>query len=398
MEHEGQKQPNPTRKGFLLARVFLVLWIVVALVNALLPSKEISVRERRALAGFPEFTLQRVLDGRFEEEFEAYAKDQVLGRDALVTLNAAGSRALGNVYASGVWIGKDGWLIEDPVRLSPENEPPALAAVRRLASGWGFEVALAVIPEAAEILYDRLPWAADGAALAGTCRTSWAALLDAHPLPGVTVCDTAPALSAAVSRTQVYYRTDHHWTTAGALAALPVILEGLGKEAGTFELLKVCDSFRGTLASASGVYGTADEIDVPVPVGRPDEPVLVQVDGENGLRTSVYRLDALSSDDPYLVFMGGNYGKCTITTGETGKGRLLVFKDSYFNCLLPMLLEQYSEIVLIDPRYFDDDPELLLLSMQDAQVLVCYSRAGFLTDLRLNRIIPERAAGLQPDR
>ena len=135
-----------------------------------------------------------------------------------------------------------------------------------------------------------------------------------------------------------------------------------------------------------------------MPVGRPDEPVLVQVDGENGLRTSVYRLDALSSDDPYLVFMGGNYGKCTITTGETGKGRLLVFKDSYFNCLLPMLLEQYSEIVLIDPRYFDDDPELLLLSMQDAQVLVCYSRAGFLTDLRLNRIIPERAAGLQPDR
>ena len=55
-----------------------------------------------------------------------------------------------------------------------------------------------------------------------------------------------------------------------------------------------------------------------------------------------------------------------------------------------MLLENYSEITVVDPRYFDGDPKLLLLSMQGADVLVLYSRATFLTDQSLERLVPER--------
>ena len=417
MDRKDLNKRKMIRRGFILAMVFMLLWVLASAVNAFFPKRSMSVSERRTLAGFPKITLSRLLDGRFESDFEEYAKDQIMGRDALAALDAAVSRGTGNVLSSGVWIGKDGWLIEDPERWDGEELPSALLGVNRLAGEWGYDVTLAVIPEAAEILPDRLPWAADGEKLAEKCRTSWEELLK-HLDPAVRTADVTSALQhAAEKRSEdqkpqegqgasekqnpqdglpvtanedLYYHTDHHWTTFGAKTALPVILGSLGETAGEYELLKVCGDFQGTLASISGVHRVKDEIYIAAPKDRASEPVIVRVDGEEGVRTSVYSMEGLRSSDPYTVFMGGNYGRFTVTTAESGKGKLLVFKDSYFNCLLPMLLENYSEITVVDPRYFDGDPRLLLLSMKDADVLVCYSRATFLSDQSLGRLVPEK--------
>ncbi len=390
MDQRERQKRTLMRRGFLLAMIFMGLWTAASLVNAFFPKKAMSTSERRMLAQFPEVSLSRLLDGRFEEDFEEYAKDQIMGRDALAALDVSVSRGMGNAYSSGVWISQDGWLLEDPEIWTLEDTPSALEGVNRLAEEWGFDVTLAVIPEAAEILADRLPWAANGAKLSEACRSSWEKLLHEKLRPGVTVCDVSEAMTAAAEKEDVYYHTDHHWTTQGALASLPVIMKGLGGQTGAFKLLKVCSDFQGTLASVSGVHSTQDEIWIPVPEGRRTEPIIVRVEGEEGVRTSVYSMEGLNSDDPYTVFMGGNYGRFTVTTGEAGKGTLLVLKDSYFNCLLPMLLENYSEIVVVDPRYYDGDPELLLLSMKGAKVLVCYSRATFLADQSLSRLVPER--------
>ena len=402
MDQKDLHKRKMIRRGFILAMVFMFLWVLASVVNAFFPKRAMSTAERRALAGFPQITLQRLLDGRFEADFEEYAKDQIMGRDALAALDASVSLGTGNVLSSGVWIGKDGWLIEDPeIWDGSEEIPSALEGVNRLTEDWGFEVTLAVIPEAGEILSDKLPWAANGRKLAERSKASWETLLTEHLDSSVRVSDVTGVFledaeegRAADQGTEgsqdLYYHTDHHWTTYGAMKALPVILNSLGQKAGEYELLRVCEDFQGTLAAISGVHGVKDEIYVPAPKGRDDEPVIVRVEGETGVRTSVYSMEGLKSDDPYTVFMGGNYGKFTVTTGEAGKGKLLVLKDSYFNCLLPMLLENFSEITVVDPRYYDGDPELLLLSMKGTPVLVCYSRSTFLTDQSLGRLIPER--------
>ena len=408
MDRREADKRKMIRRGFLLAMVFMLLWVLASVVNAFFPKRSMSARERRALQGFPEITLARLLDGRFEADFEEFAKDQIVGRDALVSLDAVVSRGTGNVLSSGVWIGKDGWLIEDPVIWdSGEEIPSALEGVNRLAEEWGFDVTLAVVPEAAEILPEKLPWAADGEKLAKRSRESWDALMAAYLGADVKVAEVTEALREAAEKeaeknadadaaegrkkaAELYYHTDHHWTTYGARATLTAILEPLGETAGTYELLKVSDSFQGTLASMAGVHSTQDEIYVAAPKDREDVPVIIRIEGTEGIRTSVYSMEGLQSDDPYTVFMGGNYGKLTVTTGQADKGKLLVLKDSYFNCLLPMLLENFSEITVVDPRYYDGDPEMLLLSMKDAKVLVCYSRATFLTDQSLGRLVVEK--------
>ena len=400
MDHREADKRKMIRRGFLLAMVFMLLWVLASVVNAFFPKRSMSARERRALQGFPEITLARLLDGRFEADFEEFAKDQIVGRDALVSLDAAVSRGTGNVLSSGVWIGKDGWLIEDPVIWdSASGEiPSALEGVNRLAKDWGFDVTLAVVPEAAEILPDKLPWVADGEKLAKRSQESWDALMAAYLGANVKVAEVTEALREAAEKNadadaaegrkkaaELYYHTDHHWTTYGAQTALTAILKPLGETAGTYELLKVSDSFQGTLASMAGVHSVQDEIYVAAPKDRADVPVIIRIEGTEGIRTSVYSMEGLQSDDPYTVFMGGNYGKFTVTTGQAARGKLLVLMASYFNCLLPMLLENFSEITVVDPRYYDGDParggekltdghtplknKLTIISMHDQRLL-----------------------------
>lgn len=379
---------NRKKRRRLIAGIFLILWAVFALVNAFFPPKKTSVRERRELAAFPSVTLERLLDGRFESDFETYASDQILGRDVFATINMVYNRILGVPEINGVWIGRDGWLLQDPEKV-PSEAPGALLAVNRLSDDWGFRVTLAVVPDAASVMEDKLPLGAKGEKI-GEIENDFDALLDRGLNETVRVADVYEALSAASETTEVYYRTDHHWTTEGAYAALPVILKTFGKEAKSYRMLPVTDEFQGTLSSKSGIYNSKDVICIPVSEADPDVPVTVKTEGKDGLRTSVFSAEGLQSDDPYRVFLGGNDGMVTVTTGREG-GRLLVFKDSYFNCLLPMMLENFSEIVIIDPRFYDGDPERLLLSMRDAEVLVCYSMSGFLSDRYLSWVVPERS-------
>ena len=51
---------------------------------------------------------------------------------------------------------------------------------------------------------------------------------------------------------------------------------------------------------------------------------------------TIYDRSALEQKDKYTVFFGGNYPRVDVyTTAETGK-TLLLFKDSYTNCLMPV--------------------------------------------------------------
>ena len=74
MDQNERQKRILMRRGFLLAMIFMGLWTAASLVNAFFPKKAMSSSERRALAQFPKVSIGRLLDGRFEEDFEEYAK------------------------------------------------------------------------------------------------------------------------------------------------------------------------------------------------------------------------------------------------------------------------------------------------------------------------------------
>ena len=85
--------------------------------------------------------------------------------------------------------------------------------------------------------------------------------------------------------------------------------------------------------------------------------------------------------------MGGNYAEVDIsTTAGTGKN-LMIIKDSYANCFIPMLTPYYDKIIVIDPRYFYDDIYTIAQINKVNEVLFMYNVNSFVDDNSLRDII-----------
>ena len=66
---------------------------------------------------------------------------------------------------------------------------------------------------------------------------------------------------------------------------------------------------------------------------------------------------------------------------------LLLFKDSYANCLIPMLTPYFSKIVVIDPRYFNDSLAAVMDETPFTHVLFVYNLNTFLEDQSLAEVL-----------
>ena len=62
-----------------------------------------------------------------------------------------------------------------------------------------------------------------------------------------------------------------------------------------------------------------------------------------------YNFSMLDTSDKYAVFMGGNYAHVSVFSSEK-KPKLLLFKDSFANAVIPFLSLHFN-IDVIDPRY-----------------------------------------------
>ena len=78
-----------------------------------------------------------------------------------------------------------------------------------------------------------------------------------------------------------------------------------------------------------------------------------------------------------------------IQSTQTEKRRLLVFKDSYANCFLPLLASYYREIVVIDPRYYTGKLSSVMSDKQFDDVLFLYNANTFFEDRMLAGVLDE---------
>ncbi len=239
-----------------------------------------------------------------------------------------------------------------------------------------------LVPSPATVLRDKLPCHAvlyDDALLykeAGEILTSGSLL------------DIRGALQEASKTEQVYYKTDHHWTLAGAEVGYRAYCETVGRKAydrESFDVREISDSFYGTL------YSKALDCDAQPDVMSAAQSlpaVAVQCDGRE--QKGIYDTRKLGEKDKYAYFFGGNYGEVIIRSREEGtekQPKLLVIKDSFANSMIPFLLQDYSEIRMLDMRYFKASVAGYLKKFQPAEILVLYEMSNFAQDKNLNKLM-----------
>ena len=366
-----------------MAGIFLVFLIVAFAFNLFSKDKKYSESENRMLAQKPVFSMANLTSGKYMKDMEDYVTDQFFIRDKWINLKVLEDLALGKKESNGVYIGKKDYLMEIPTAPNQKALDNNLDAISNFsASHPDINTVMTLIPNAAYIYDHLIPRNAPVRDQEKDIKYVMNAVSTS-----LNFVDLTKTMSSHKEE-DIYYKTDHHWTTLGARYAFDALSTALGIEKPTqeYKIYPVTHSFQGTLASKSGYDKALDTIEIYVPQGVNTDCVVNFTD-EGEKTASVYESAALEKKDKYEVFFGGNHTRIDISTPMEGKKNLLLFKDSYANCFIPFLVPYYRNIIVIDPRYFYDDIESLISDNEITDVLFLYNVNTFLGDNSLGDVL-----------
>lgn len=372
-----KKKINKKQSSYFKALFIIIAVVILALdvIFILLPDKKVSETENRSLEQFPRLNFTTLTNGRFETRFDRYVADQFPARDTWVGMKSTTDILSGKTENNNIFLGKNGYLIQNMSIPNDETYQEKLGDIRTLKNSHPEVYFNALVaPTALSVLSDYLPANAvhtDGDAFFERVKADISGM-------GVAFTDVRGALRKAAEEEQVYYRTDHHWTTPGAYAAYKEMAKELelpGKDA-KYKPLLVSDSFKGTL-SASSAFRTSETDPVYVYLPEEEIPYSVFYVSEGKMTASFYDAECLNARDHYTIFFNGNHPEIKIETAAVDRGNLLIIKDSYANCFVPFLAPDFKKIIMVDPRYFTGDIDALISSEQIDTVFYIYNISTF---------------------
>ncbi len=381
------------KKEFISVVLFTAV-LAVGGIAAARGQREYSDNENRYLTQFPSANVQNVMTGEAQKELTDAFNDQFPGRDGWTGLSTRVKKWIGMKDVGGVYLGKDHYYFEKIMNqdISRTDYFQNLRFVNRLAAlSPGSQTTVMLVPPPGRILRDKLPAHAslyDADAMYKTAKET---------LQGAKLLDLRQELQQArktnkgtkdnrKKETQVYYRTDHHWTQYGAYVGYRAYSESTGRKAASytsFEIRKLSDDFYGTLYSkALDRDAVPDTIEIPQKLPEAESIC----DGRK--MDEIYDMTKKDQKDKYAVYFGGNYGEVDIKMKHPDSDRtLLIFKDSFANSMVPFLMKDYAQIRMIDLRYFKKSVRKYLEENPADEVLVLYEMSSFAQADQLNKLM-----------
>lgn len=383
---EKEKRKRRKRIYVVMAAVFIGMILLISLTNLLHKDKAFSDHENRALAMRPEISISSLVSGRFMSQYEEYVSDQFVGRNFWVQLKTTADSIGGKKEENGVFNGRDSYLLEDISVPDEEKIKENLNSMTAFSKKYeDVTMQVMLVPNAANILEKKLPTfavVADQSKMLKEVRSTLGSDLD--------WIDVEKTMKKYRNE-DIYYRTDHHWTTLGAYYAFQDARSQLGlegKEKVKMSAFGVSNNFNGSLSAVSGYQtGYKEAIYIYLPEDTDAPQVIVNYVEEQKKTASLYDSSKLEERDQYSVFLGGNHAlieiKSTVETGE----RLLVIKDSYANCFVPFLAPYFREIQVVDPRYYVGGLNKLMEDNDIDRVLFLYNANTFFEDRTLAGVL-----------
>lgn len=386
--------------------IFSIIFLTTAIVFVTYPRSTYSELEKRDLATFPKFDIQKLAEGKFTTEVTAWFSDSEPYRDVFMTLsmnikdyiklNVGGDDNI-------TFITKDEGSVEDNEthgdnaddmntyqNTADENAKMATRGiiivgegpnVRALESYGGddkggvkyaeaanayaeafagkVQIYCMVIPTATEFYLPEKAQSFSKKQLP-TIRNIYK-----HLDPRVKAVDCYTPLSKHVNE-YIYLRTDHHWSPLGAFYAAQQFAKVAGvpfKELTSYEK-HVIHGYVGSM------YGYSHDIAIK---NAPEDFVFYKPKGINYNTTYInytinksYQVVRESapvtgeffytypdgSGGAYCTFMGGDTKITQVRTGTKNGRRLIILKDSFGNAIPGYLFYSFEEIHVIDCRYF----------------------------------------------
>ena len=376
--------------------VFIGFFVVISGASLIIKDREFSPNENRYLAETPELSWDNILSGKFQDGLEDYLRDQVCFRDGWITVKTGIQKACGDTDIGGAYVGKDGYDFE---KITPEDvdEKQVDRNIKAVEDYFMMasetidkqKLSFLLVPTSGLVMQEKLPKNARLFDQAKYIDQVQKAMKDYN---FVDVRDTLMDHNDEY----IYYKTDHHWTSAGACLAYDVWSERTGGEVETEDgLVKnvVSDKFRGSLYSkildADSAYDEIWTYGLQKDDAFGSKDCTVTIDEKQQL-DSIYDDEMLQKKDKYAYFLSGNYGQVHIqnqkaTSKAKGKN-ILIIKDSFANSFVPFVTQDYENIYMVDLRYYNGDMKSYLQEHNITDVLVLYNISNFISDRNLHKL------------
>lgn len=341
---------------------FLSLLAGLLLLFAFQPKTIFSELENRSLQSKPELSWDRIRSQQYAKDAELYVTDHFPFRNGFIAAKSKLEQLRLQKENNGVFLGDDDYLFEKFERPDYEELGSYVDALGQFAANHpATNLSFMLAPNSIGLYPDRLPWLADAYPQK-----------DVHEWIGerlgseITFLDGFDFLSGeensgdgVSAERQLYYRTDHHWTSYGAYIAYRAYAESMGWEPlaeADFRIRKVTDSFLGSYHTKSQFGGVdPDSIEIYEPKQAVATELHIADTDETG--DSLYDESHLEKKDKYAYFQGGVHALVTVKSelseDEADLGKLLIVKDSYAHSMLPFLTSHVEEIHMIDVRYYN---------------------------------------------
>lgn len=305
-----------------------------------------------------------------------------IGKEIFIKVKSSIDLLALNKDNNDVFLGKDGYLIENFVPNNNYKINQTVESINKFSiKNKNLNTYLAIIPNSVSILENKLPHYAP-VKNQKSYINEFAKKLNKN-IKYINTFDTLKK----VSDKYIYYKTDKHWTSLGAYTTFLKLQEDMLLNSDTYyDVKKISNNFAGNLCSQSGFTSNdSDDINIYLPSNTNIDFV---VNYYNKVKKStLYDTSKLDSQDKYSVFLNGDHPIVEINTTTNTPRQLLLIKDSYANSMVPYLLESYSKITIIDPKYYSNNLYDLINDNKFTDVLFLYNANTFFKDTSLVNLL-----------
>lgn len=371
---------------YLTPALFLIIIYGFAIINIITPDKVKSESENMNLQQLPTFTVESLMAGTFTADFEKYVGHQFIGRDEFIGVKSTVDYLIGKRDSNTIYFGSDNYLLKSfptynsDYYLLNRNLERIVEFVN--TSTFTGDIAVLLAPTSSQILTDKLP----------TFAYEYNQLLAyqgvKNTIPDGMFVEVADALLEH-NEEYIFYKTDHHWTSLGSYYAYRSLCDTLGIAGTTlndYDVITVSNDFYGTLFSNARLPTTKpDSIDVYIPKFENEYELIYN----QGLSYSdnLYDESYLDTRDQYSYFLGGNQAFVEITSNNKNGENLLILKDSYSHNMIPFLVNDYENIVMIDLRFYNGSLAQYIKISDFTDIALIYNFETLATDVHLAKLL-----------
>ena len=348
---------NDKIKDIVVTIIFLFTIIALFLINVIKEDTDISVAERRKLATMPELTTKSLFDGTYFKKFDSYVTDQFVERDAFrkikIDIELSTKGEYNNLYLY------DDYIIEEIFPLnsnSINNLTNKINYIKDTYLNNNSNIYYTIIPDKNYFVNN------------GNLKLNYNKLQDMmkNNLSNINYINIFDKLTL-----DNYYKTDTHWKEEDLFNVANTIANQMNFDITNNNVVNTVTTFKGSYA---GRLSVTKDIDTIKTISNPSIDNSSVYNYETKKYTDIYDYTKINSLDKYDIYLSGAVPIIDIINNNSSSDKeLIVFRDSYGSSLIPLLIEGYKKITVIDIRYISSKILNKYIDFNDQDVLFMYS-------------------------